>query len=84
MTVRSALIVTPNGFVFPAASPPQAVKPDPGSGTAVSVTVLPSGYSARSGLRVTLPWPVTLTVRACVVTAKVAVMLWSAETLVKV
>jgi ABC-type multidrug transport system fused ATPase/permease subunit len=51
-------IVTLNGLFVPLASPLQPPNTCPAPGTAVSVTFVPFGYRARSGLRVIAPLPV--------------------------
>src|SRR5256885_7256190 len=61
-TVRFWLITTEVGFAKPVASPLQPANAWPGSGTAVSCTALPSGYSARSGSRRTAAPPRTVIV----------------------
>src|SRR5439155_11419574 len=64
--------------------PSQRTNANPGAGTAVNWTVLPSGYWVRFGLLVTLPLPTTVTVRPCSVAAKLAAMVWFVVTLLNV
>src|SRR2546428_13142506 len=56
-TVRFWLITTLVGFAKPVASPPQPANAWPGSGTAVSCTLLPIGYWGRARARSTPPPP---------------------------
>ena len=61
VTVLSPSMVTVTGLPLPSASPNHSTNVAPGPATAVSVTVLPGGYCARSGSLVTLPLPLTST-----------------------
>jgi hypothetical protein len=85
VTLRFEFMVTVHVVAVPEQAPDQPAKVEPVPGVAVRVTDVPALKVVPVGLLVTVPLPAPLfeTLNVYVTAAKLALMVWLADTLVK-